>query len=721
MFTTPKYTVRKRAIPPAAPHKIPSVATSSLFDDDEYVLALSNSTSTPSSAFYNQTQTQTARNLSNVFARVSVDDDEKKDRDIHASSSSYESNDSVQAAQDPALSLDDLEFERLFREMKPSAVASPAKKKKLTAKQRLSPDSNTERELDEHMSRFFDDFIRDYTDPVRSRHHVLVPNSRSSSTLLDSTSPPSSSFFETIPGTPSQPDEREEEEEDWGDSEEKGDEPMEQKIEFDFTDEHDSPASITQPLPELNETDVQSSLQLALSDTQQVTQPPLVSDIEDEPVPASFMDSLYHLHSVVMHHGDIEQGHYSTCSRVFVANKPYNRTSPVWKLNDMEVSASDLQTRDNASNVCLFIYLKQSEMERCQQIADANPTVYNGSMPKGLVNNNTMCYLNAYIQALFHIPVFRDTIAKADDRTPVIDALQWIFQGLENARPRVSAVRVQSALKWRVKPGEQADLNEFMSKLLNAVPTRVSAAFSGTSLMKTNTSTQADRFKSLHLHPGAADVELVSLPDLLTKYFAEEVIEKNKTHQKIPIEFPTIIQLQIQRHQVEEIPDNGEEEEEADERKGNRLIDIKSIIPVRIDTELYMEEFRPSPEMQLQYEQVKKSAARSIQVFGSANSGSIVPFESPFEADDDDADDDQVADEEPMPRRSRKRAAPSRSKIVMTREDQKDPVVRFLVNEWIQFRDRKERTNPAVKKQLRMWIEQERARIEYKYDEEEED
>ncbi|EAN95845.1 ubiquitin hydrolase, putative [Trypanosoma cruzi] len=92
----------------------------------------------------------------------------------------------------------------------------------------------------------------------------------------------------------------------------------------------------------------------------------------------------------------------------------------------------------------------------------------------GLVNQGSTCYLNSVIQALFHLPSFRQTLyfMAHPERDPIILALRNIFSQLHCATPLVSTKELTDAFGWGANDAwVQHDVHEMMQKLFDRLET----------------------------------------------------------------------------------------------------------------------------------------------------------------------------------------------------------------------------------------------------------
>ena len=94
----------------------------------------------------------------------------------------------------------------------------------------------------------------------------------------------------------------------------------------------------------------------------------------------------------------------------------------------------------------------------------------------GLKNQSSTCYLNALIQSLFHLPIFRDIIYRVPTDPTVQPsesiplALQLVFLGLQRKRNSVRTESLTAAFGWdRQEAAVQHDIHELLRKLLDVL------------------------------------------------------------------------------------------------------------------------------------------------------------------------------------------------------------------------------------------------------------
>lgn len=88
----------------------------------------------------------------------------------------------------------------------------------------------------------------------------------------------------------------------------------------------------------------------------------------------------------------------------------------------------------------------------------------------GLVNEGSTCYLNSVIQALFHLPSFRQTLYLMEhiERDPVISALRRLFAQLHCGTRNVKTKELTDAFGWGDDDAcVQHDVHEMMQKLFD--------------------------------------------------------------------------------------------------------------------------------------------------------------------------------------------------------------------------------------------------------------
>lgn len=93
-------------------------------------------------------------------------------------------------------------------------------------------------------------------------------------------------------------------------------------------------------------------------------------------------------------------------------------------------------------------------------------------LENGIVNMGVTCYMNSYLQAIFHIKKFRYYISQLqlDEKWKFIFFLQSLFYLMENGDISVNTLDLQKAFGWNIEAMfTQQDVNEFSLKLLDAI------------------------------------------------------------------------------------------------------------------------------------------------------------------------------------------------------------------------------------------------------------
>ena len=314
-----------------------------------------------------------------------------------------------------------------------------------------------ERELDEEMDSWFEE-----KKTMLMPDDFVVPGTQSEQDDV-------TSLTMSLYSQPQEEEEEEEEEEQKQDDEEKEADQSEVEAEEEAREEEDE-----------DEEEPVTSLTLSLH-----SQPQEEDEEEHEPsLPMTLIPSdatTYELYAVVVHHGEAGKGHYISYVRPFTAHQAYE--SGAWyKFNDNKVDqVSGKQVEDTGrsetENPYLFLYLRRSHVHLCQSITTQYGLASSLlTAPTGLHNSGAVCYLNAYLQVLFHLPLVRILISryrvrkgeekKQTARTNVIVALQQVFHTMSKS-PHADPAQecVLQAIGWGKKRRQQQDLTEFVQRL----------------------------------------------------------------------------------------------------------------------------------------------------------------------------------------------------------------------------------------------------------------
>ena len=94
----------------------------------------------------------------------------------------------------------------------------------------------------------------------------------------------------------------------------------------------------------------------------------------------------------------------------------------------------------------------------------------------GLINQGATCYLNSFIQTLFHLPAFRRLIydipitGSEDPNRSIPLNLQRLFYQMQFSGSSCSTVNLTKSLGWNsFKPFEQNDIEEFSRDLIDTL------------------------------------------------------------------------------------------------------------------------------------------------------------------------------------------------------------------------------------------------------------
>lgn len=103
---------------------------------------------------------------------------------------------------------------------------------------------------------------------------------------------------------------------------------------------------------------------------------------------------------------------------------------------------------------------------------DASGFIKDEKTPNGIVNLGVTCYMNSYIQTIFHLKKFRYYInqLKTDSNHDFIFCLQSLFYSLEKGDVEAHTLDLVKAFGWNLEQMfMQQDVQEFSLKLLDAI------------------------------------------------------------------------------------------------------------------------------------------------------------------------------------------------------------------------------------------------------------
>lgn len=85
----------------------------------------------------------------------------------------------------------------------------------------------------------------------------------------------------------------------------------------------------------------------------------------------------------------------------------------------------------------------------------------------GMVNEGTTCFANTLLQALFHLPKFRQMVfnAQSQDKSPLF-WLKYIFFKMQFTELKITAKKLLDSLEWLDLNGQHQDIDEFFRKLI---------------------------------------------------------------------------------------------------------------------------------------------------------------------------------------------------------------------------------------------------------------
>ncbi|EAY19979.1 Clan CA, family C19, ubiquitin hydrolase-like cysteine peptidase [Trichomonas vaginalis G3] len=113
-------------------------------------------------------------------------------------------------------------------------------------------------------------------------------------------------------------------------------------------------------------------------------------------------------------------------------------------------------------------------------VSDSSSTTPAKTGFNGIINQGNTCYMNSYLQALFHIPAFRSLIYHIDtsDVKPreksIPFSLQKLFASLQLGTSPASTKDLTRALGWsEFEIMEQHDIEEFATKLLDVLEAKL--------------------------------------------------------------------------------------------------------------------------------------------------------------------------------------------------------------------------------------------------------
>ena len=147
---------------------------------------------------------------------------------------------------------------------------------------------------------------------------------------------------------------------------------------------------------------------------------------------------------------------------------------------------ADVDNADDASVPVVGTVLSEND-DGDNAVINAKAPLLIGARPKptrtdletayvGIANQGGTCYLNSTVQALFHIPKFRQIIYgirvtedAAADSASITTALQNLFMALQTRQSSVSTVELTRSFGWDVRDAhEQHDAHEMIQRLLEA-------------------------------------------------------------------------------------------------------------------------------------------------------------------------------------------------------------------------------------------------------------
>lgn len=157
----------------------------------------------------------------------------------------------------------------------------------------------------------------------------------------------------------------------------------------------------------------------------------------------------------------------------------------------------------------------------------------------GIFNQGSTCYLNAVVQTLFHLPIFRAKIynLKPTVDSPVATALRNLFVQLELGSKSITTTELTAAFGWdRYEASIQHDVHELIQQLLDSLETAVAGGpeaafirdlFSGMQVYRSkavNVNYTSDRLEDFY------DIELTvqgkkSIEESLAVFVQPETIE----------------------------------------------------------------------------------------------------------------------------------------------------------------------------------------------------
>ena len=106
---------------------------------------------------------------------------------------------------------------------------------------------------------------------------------------------------------------------------------------------------------------------------------------------------------------------------------------------------------------------------------DSSGFIKEQGLPNGITNLGVTCYMNSYIQTIFHLKKFRYYInqLEAKDNNDFIFCLQSLFYSLENGETEAHTLDLVKAFGWNLEQMfMQQDVQEFSLKLLDAIEER---------------------------------------------------------------------------------------------------------------------------------------------------------------------------------------------------------------------------------------------------------
>ena len=178
----------------------------------------------------------------------------------------------------------------------------------------------------------------------------------------------------------------------------------------------------------------------------------------------------------------------------------------------------------------------------------------------GLINNGSICYINALLQVLNNLSYFKKIIYNSVDRSPIVSALQSVFYSLLTSKNPVSTKNLTKAFGWSDHElNIQQDVQEFNLILSSEVLNNKYNIFEGkiiTTIKCSNVDYKSDKIESF------SDVSLTLKDNIyssLDTYTAEEILKDSNMYDAGKFgkqiakkeckfyELPSVLFLQIKR------------------------------------------------------------------------------------------------------------------------------------------------------------------------------